>query len=179
MKLTVKELQVEHIPSAVSYFVDATPEFLYGMGADPDRLPGREDWEALMENEMGKPDKEKQFFYVVWEIDGHAVGHSNINKLIYGQEAFMHLHMWKSGYRQKGAGLELVRKSIPFYFDRFELDNLFCEPYALNPAPNKTLPRLGFEFIREYETIPGWISYHQPVRRYLLTRLAFEKAWNR
>jgi [ribosomal protein S5]-alanine N-acetyltransferase len=65
-------------------------------------------------------------------------------------------------------GLELVKLSIPYYFNKFNLKKLYCEPYALNTAPNKTLKKSGFSFVKEYETIPGWISFHQPVRRWCM-----------
>jgi [ribosomal protein S5]-alanine N-acetyltransferase len=85
----------------------------------------------------------------------------------------MHLHMWQSDIRKRGYGLELVRQCLPFYFDTFNLKNLFCEPYALNAAPNKTLKKLGFEFLKEYETVPGAISFLQPVNRWRLSENRF------
>jgi len=41
-----------------------------------------------------------------------------------------------------------------------------CEPYALNPAPNKILKKVGFTFIKIYETTPGWINFKQKVNQY-------------
>jgi len=64
---------------------------------------------------------------------------------------------------------------LPFYFRNFKLQELICEPYSLNPAANKTLVKLGFEFIKEYETTPGWINLHQKVRRYVMTIDRFEE----
>jgi hypothetical protein len=52
------------------------------------------------------------------------------------------------------------------------LKKLFCEPYALNPAPNKTLEKIGFEFVKEYITTPGWINFEQPVKLWMMD---FEK----
>jgi RimJ/RimL family protein N-acetyltransferase len=86
----------------------------------------------------------------------------------------MHLHLWKSKNRKKGIGTELVRKSIPFYFENFKIEKLICEPYALNPAPNKTLEKIGFEFIKKYRTIPGSLNFEQDVNRWELTKEKFE-----
>ena len=80
----------------------------------------------------------------------------------------MHLHMWREDIRKSGLGFELMKNSIPYYFEIFQLKHLFCEPYALNIAPNKTLKKLGFDFIRQYETVPGWISFNQPVNRWVM-----------
>jgi RimJ/RimL family protein N-acetyltransferase len=59
-----------------------------------------------------------------------------------------------------------MKMSLRLYFDKFELKKLFCEPYAKNPAPNKTLERLGFDFIEQYDTTPGWLNFFQTVNRW-------------
>jgi hypothetical protein len=52
---------------------------------------------------------------------------------------------------------------------------LYCEPYALNPAPNKTLEKLGFKFLKTYTTIPGWINFEQEVNLWELKNNIFKK----
>ena len=44
------------------------------------------------------------------------------------------------------------------------------EPYAQNPAPNRILSKVGFELIKTYDTTPGWISLHQTVNLWELSR---------
>ena len=70
----------------------------------------------------------------------------------------MHLHLWKSSVRQKEADAALVKLTLPFFFENLRLKDLFCEPYALNPAPNKTLAKTGFEFVKEYITDKASVS---------------------
>lgn len=82
----------------------------------------------------------------------------------------MHLHIWPPGNRRGGYGAYFIRRSIDRYFETFQLQNLFCEPYALNPAPNRILANAGFDLVRTYETIPGWINFPQTVNRWVLTR---------
>jgi len=166
--LSVREATPTDLEKTIDYFLQADNSFLQGMGVDTAKLPSKEGWLKLLNDEYQKPYREKKFFYIIWLLDGIPVGHSNVNKIIYGEEAYMHLHLWRSDKRRKGIGLEFLKMSIPYYFDRFRLKNLYCEPYALNPAPNKTLKKLGFEFIRTYETIPGWINFRQPVNRWRL-----------
>jgi len=84
----------------------------------------------------------------------------------------MHLHLWNKDVRKKGYGTRFVKLSLPYFFGNYQLKKLFCEPYALNPAPNKTLEKAGFEFIKEYTTIPGFINFEQPV---CLWEMRFEK----
>ena len=85
----------------------------------------------------------------------------------------MHLHLWHKQTRQKGTGVEFLKLTLPYYFDTFKLQNLFCEPAASNVAPNKTLEKSGFDFVKSYDTIPGWINTYQTVNRWVLTKEKF------
>ncbi len=173
--LEVRPASIEHYQYIVDYFTNGDTKFLNGMGVDPKLLPTREAWLNTLYENHSRPDEAKSIYYVIWHVDGKAIGHSNINKIIFGEEAYMHLHMWTPGTRRRGLGLKLVRQSIPFYFKTFNLKNLWCEPYALNPAPNKSLKKLGFEFIKEYETTPGVICFPQPVNRWCLSKTRFSE----
>ena len=70
-------------------------------------------------------------------------------------------------------GLELVKLTLPHFFEKLKLRKLYCEPYALNPAPNKTLARAGFELMKEYTTTPGPLNFEQPVKLWQMTRKQF------
>ena len=82
----------------------------------------------------------------------------------------MHLHIWNAANRQSGCATQLLPQSIIQFFERFDLQELYCEPYARNPGPNRTLPQVGFRLFRTYETTPGWIAFHQPVNLWVLDR---------
>lgn len=154
----------------VEYFHGACDSFLRGMGAERTLLPPREVWmrNLLADHEM--PDHKKERLYLAWYHNGALVGHSSINRIKVGEEAFFHLHLWRPELRQAGLGSSLCQRSIALYFDRLRLQVLWCEPYAENPAPNRTLPRLGFEFLKRYRTIPGPINFEQDVNLYCLPR---------
>lgn len=178
LSISVSPAKPEHYPFIVDYFVNGDAKFLNGMGVDPKKLPSRQSWLATLYENHARPYKDKNIFYVIWHLDEKPIGHSNINKIIFGQEAYMHLHMWLADTRQQGLGQELVKQSLPYYFKEFQLQNLFCEPYALNPGPNKTLKKLGFDFIKEYETIPGLISFQQPVNRWCLSASRYRELFD-
>jgi RimJ/RimL family protein N-acetyltransferase len=171
--IAVREMKHKDAELIVRYFLDATPDFLKNMGVDRTKLPTFEDWMTIIHADLDKPIEQREFFYVMWLFGNKPIGHSNINKIVYGQEAYMHLHLWSAEKRHQGIGSSLVRLSLPYYFRNFKLNELFCEPHSLNAAPNKTLEGLGFEFVKEYETIPGWLNFHQPVKRWRMTRNGF------
>lgn len=170
MQRRVRELVAEDIRLIVDYFHGAETNFLRGMGVDPEKLPDPDHWERMIAEDLHQPPAAKQFCYLIWEMDDKPVGHSNINKIVHGDHACMHLHLWQRGNRQSGNGSWFVRESIPYYFNSFALQRLFCEPFALNPGPNKTLPKCGFSFVETYEGIPGWINFHQQVNRWVLRK---------
>ena len=170
MNIRVREWIPSDIEKIVDYFVLADADFLRGMGAEKSKLPKREAWIQNLEAEIDKPYTEINHYYIIWLVDNEPIGHSNVNKIVYGESATMHLHMWDSQKRKKGLGLELLKLTIPFYFEKLKLKTLICEPYSENIAPNKTLKKLGFNFIRAYETIPGIICFPQTVNRYELTK---------
>ncbi len=173
--LSVRELQASDIELIIAYWLNAEPDYLVGMGVDLGKIPGRDHWFNLLNNQLGLPYEEKKSYCMIWLIDGQPVGHCNVNNIRFGEEAYMHLHMWNPDIRQRGMGAELVKLCLPWFFKNMQLKRLFCEPYALNPAPNKTLERVGFRFVLEYIGIPGSLSFEQPVSRWELTHEDFLK----
>lgn len=175
MNYKVRELKPTETELIVDYFLNSTPEYMTGMGVDYKKLPKREEWIQLIEADFKKEIIDRELYYLLWLIDGKPVGHSNINKIKYGESAFMHLHLWESNKRQKGIGSSFLKSSVPHYFNTFELKELFCDAFHLNPAPHKTIEKVGFEFVKEYEAIPGWINFYQKVYRWKMTRERFEE----
>ena len=106
------------------------------------------------------------------------VGHSNINDIVFGQQAYMHLHLWNPGDRQKGNGTYFIAGSLQYYFEKFRLEKIYCQPNAANDAPNKTLEKAGFTFIKKYETIPGWLNFKQHVNLWVMEKNKFQKQVN-
>jgi RimJ/RimL family protein N-acetyltransferase len=157
-------LEVEQM---VDYFLDADDAFLKGMGVDRSKLPLRNDWIASALRDDARPNHEKERAYLAWVYDGVAIGHSSINKIQVGEEAFIHLHLWSARRRRAGLGTAFFRLSAERFARDFSLRRLYCEPFAENPAPNRILPRAGFRFVKRHRTIPGPLNYEQEVNQYM------------
>jgi RimJ/RimL family protein N-acetyltransferase len=154
----------------IDYFHNATPAFLKGLGVDPARLPARETWRAHYRREFALPVEQRASFLVLWTLDAAPIGFSTADKIVLGQQAFMHLHIFDSRRRQQGHGAALVRQTARLYFDTLRIETLYCEPYALNIAPNRTLQKAGFKYVMTHECVPGPLNFHQPVNRWRLSR---------
>jgi len=173
--ISVREIELNDIDLIADYWLKSDSDFLTSMGVDLDKLPTRTGLSKMLTEQISLPIKDKKSYALIWELDEKQIGHSNVNGIEYRKQAIMHLHLWKSDNRKKGIGTELVRKSLPFYFERLKIEKLICEPYALNPAPNKTLEKVGFEFVKKYITIPGSLNFEQEVNRWELTKENYEK----
>ena len=171
--LSVREIQASDIPLIIRYWLTAEPDFLLGMGVDLDKMPQEHEWQETLTEQLTTAHPHKRSWCMVWLIDGVPCGHSNINKIIPGEEAYMHLHLWHSDKRQRGAGTELVRMTVPYFFDTYSLQRLYSQPYVHNAAPNNTLKKVGFELERQEMTTPGWLNFEQPVNLWVLTREKF------
>jgi len=168
--IAVRELTADDIAPLNRYWHEASPEYLRSMGADPDLLPDQEAFSKMMLLQMALPFEEKERYCIIWLLNGIAVGHCNVNQVVFGEEAHMHLHLWPSEKRRQGLGASFVRLSLPYFFNNLQLKTLYCEPYALNPAPHHTLEKVGFEFVEAYITTPGVYSFEQPVKKWALDR---------
>ena len=138
------------------------------MGVDMNKMPTRQKWKEMLLEQLSQSYEEKKSYCIIWLVNGKPIGHSNINKIIFGEEAYMHLHIWYADVRKKGFGTAFIKMTLPWFFEKYKLKKLYCEPYALNPAPNKILEKAGFKFVKEYVTTPGWLNFEQPVKLWIM-----------
>jgi RimJ/RimL family protein N-acetyltransferase len=156
----------------IDYFHGASAELLLRMGVDRSKLPAREEWfdQVWRDHHVPENDPARDRFFLAWLLDGAVVGHSSINNITWGERAYAHLHMWRSDVRQNGIGSEFFRRSISLYFTRFDLQVIYVEPHADNPAPNRVLQKLGFTLVKRYRTTPGAVTFEQDVNHYEMRR---------
>jgi RimJ/RimL family protein N-acetyltransferase len=170
MTLDVREMTLGETGLVIDYYHSSMPEYLEMLGIDPTRLPPRPAWADRFKDLFALPIAERPNFYVVWLLDGRAVGFSSCDKINIGSHANMHLHVTEPQLRQSGIGAACVQRSADIYIKTFELQRLFCEPNAFNVGPNRTVQKAGFKYLKTYMTVPGPLNYHQAVTRWVLER---------
>ena len=71
--------------------------------------------------------------------------------------------------QEKGNRAIFVRKTAKVHFDTLQIKRLFCEPYALNVAPNR---RAGgsLHIRQDARDSAGPMNFHQPVTRWMIER---------
>ncbi len=170
MTLTVREMMASEVDVIIQYFQDSTPEHLETLGVDPTRLPPVQSWRERLQRECTLPIEQRTMMLVIWLSDDQPVGFSTSDKIRYGEQAHMHLHVTEPERRHQGTGVECVRRSADIYFERLKLKRLFCEPNAFNVPPNRTLQKAGFEYLKTHMTVPGPLNFHQAVTRWVMER---------
>ena len=170
MTLTVREMMSSEVNIIIQYFQDSTPEHLETLGVDPSRLPPAQSWRERLQRECTLPIEQRTVMLVIWLSDDQPVGFSTSDKIRYGEQAHMHLHVTEPERRHQGTGVECVRRSADIYFERLKLKRLFCEPNAFNVPPNRTLQKAGFKYLKTHMTVPGPLNFHQAVTRWVLER---------
>jgi RimJ/RimL family protein N-acetyltransferase len=170
MTLTVREMTASETGIIIDYFQKATPEFLETLGVDPTRFPPEGLWRERMHGQLELPIERRAAVLVLWLSDERPVGFSTADKIVYGEQANMHLHVTDSGRRNGGIGTACVRLTVDLYFERLKLKRLFCEPHAFNVAPNRTLQKAGFKYLKTHMTVPGPLNFHQAVNRWVVER---------
>jgi RimJ/RimL family protein N-acetyltransferase len=170
MTLTVREMMNSEVEVIIEYFFKSTPEHLEMLGVDPSRLPTPEVWRERFRQDYAQPIEQRGRNAVIWLSGGQPIGFSTCDKIAYGEQANMHLHVIDPERRSRGIGAECVRRSVEIYFERLKLKRLFCEPNAFNVAPNRTLQTAGFKYLKTHMTVPGPLNYHQAVTRWVIER---------
>jgi RimJ/RimL family protein N-acetyltransferase len=169
-KPSVREMRLDEVGLRIDYFHRASDEYLRTLGVDRGSLLSPEAWASFYAQDYAKPIEERDNYSLVWELDGRTVGFSSTDRIVIGEEAFMHLHIVDPTLRREGLGIEFVKLSAQTYFRVLGLQRLFCEPNAFNTAPNRTLQRAGFRYLLTHETKPGPINFFQTTTRWVLDR---------
>ena len=163
-------MQLAEVGIRINYFHDASDEHLRLLGVDRSLLPTRQAWRAFYEEDYARPIRERFNYALVWQRNGQVVGFSSTDRIDFGNEAFMHLHVLEPRLRSTGLGTQFVTLSAQIYFEVLELRRLFCEPNAFNVAPNRTLQRAGFRYLFTHEAQPSSINFPQVTTRWVRDR---------
>lgn len=170
MVIDVRLMKLEESHLVVDYFHGASPEHLELLGVDPTRLPSPSAWQERLQSELARPLENRSYLLTIWLEDRQPVGFSTADKIAFGKHAYMHLHVTDPGRRGQGLGVACVKQSAAIYFDVLGIKQLYCEPNALNVAPNRALQRAGFKYLKTHMTVPGPLNYHQAVTRWVYER---------
>src|ERR1700722_20418759 len=96
--LSIRELRQSDIPLIIDYWLNSDKEYMENMGVDISKIPGKAQWSEMLEEQLHQDYKDKKSYCLIWVVDEKPIGHSNVNKIVFGSEAFMHLHIWYEAF---------------------------------------------------------------------------------
>jgi len=171
--LLVREMTIDEIDIRIDYFLSSSTEHLELMGVERTNLPSKENWLKTFQENIEVPIRERTRVDLIWMLNGSPIGMSSLDNIQYAQEAYMHLHIFDASKRLSGLGSNAVTLSTSFYFNELQLKHIYCQPNAFNTAPNRTLQKAGFKFVKTYMTIPGPMNNHQAVTLWKIDNPAY------
>jgi RimJ/RimL family protein N-acetyltransferase len=167
MEFLNRELRAEDIPLITGYWDSITPSDIQRMYIDVSKLPSKEEQAERLKTLLDTPPAERSADPLIWEVDEKAVGMTNLNNIVRGEEANIHLHVFDPQSRGKGIGRRLFIISVHKYLQRHQLKKVICEPAATNPDPNRLMQTLGIPVVRKYlNKTPSVICFEHEVNRY-------------
>src|SRR5207253_10446954 len=95
IQLSVREIGPNDVQNIVDYWTKNEPAHLIAMSVDLKKVPAAESLSSMLSEQAGLAYPQKQSYCTIWEINGKPVGHCNVNKIKFGEEAHMHLHFWQ------------------------------------------------------------------------------------
>ncbi len=167
-ELNVREMLLDDMPLRIDYLRNAPPHLLDLMGVDSAKLPEPDAWLAVYEEDFQRPIETRKYYGVTWELDGTPIGFSSIDRIQFGDHAYMHLHIVDPDRRGSGHGAEFVRMSVSVFFEVFGFERLLSEPNAFNTAPNRTLQKAGFKYVSTQHRSPGPLNFVQTTNLWVL-----------
>ena len=167
-KLSIRPLMAVDISLIVNYWFGKSDDELMQMGVDKQKLSSRENFQESLKDSLAAALDKTKSFYMIWLIDGKAIGYSSLKDIEQGEIATMHLHVWDSEHRGKGYGATLFSISAIEFYKIFKLKLILCEPKASNPTPNKMLTKIGFKQWRSFVGKPSDLALLSEFNSYIV-----------
>ena len=88
-RLEVREMTLADVGLRIDYFHDADDAYLTQLGVDRSLLPSREAWNRLYQADYARPIEQREYYSLLWQLDGETVGFSSTDRIEFGAQAWM------------------------------------------------------------------------------------------
>jgi RimJ/RimL family protein N-acetyltransferase len=141
--LRLRDLQEEDIPALVSYWLDSSPEYIRSIGADPRKIPSRDQLlatyrSALPEHGAGR----SRVVLVVESAEGHLIAYTNLT-IKSADESYAHVHILDPAYRSRGIAQTLFPHAIRQFFRLVPIRKILMQTSPENQRVNRFLQAVG------------------------------------
>ena len=169
MPLTVREMMDTEVDLIIDYFYNATPEYLETLGVDPTRLPPAQAWRDRLCREGELAFDQRSVVPVIWLSDDRPVGFSTADKIRYGEQANMHLHVSGpgAGSRRRCRMRAAYRRLL---FRAFETEAAVLRAERLQRGAEPHPAKGRFQISQDPHDRASPVNFHQAVTRWVIER---------
>jgi RimJ/RimL family protein N-acetyltransferase len=150
MNIKIRELQASDIDGIIAYFHFLSAADLAQIGIDDASLKREDDWKNWFEQNLYQSLNKLAAYFLVWELDEVMVGFTFVDRIVYGEDAYLYMYLIKPQLRKSGYGQKLLQQSIKTLFDQFKFDQLYCESSAINTQAQRALQACGFKYVKTH-----------------------------
>ncbi len=171
----VRQFVVSDCEDVINYFQHTNRQYLEATDGSDMPVLAYDEWVRQLLEEEQKSYQTKSIYYLIWQLADSSVGHANLTNIEFRKQAYLHLHLWYPKQRNKGNGSWFIKQSILHFFDKFELETLYCEPSLFNIPANKILAQLGFELLSANRALVTRLEHGKAINQWRLHRSALNK----
>jgi RimJ/RimL family protein N-acetyltransferase len=171
--IRLRDLQEEDIPALVSYWADSSPEYIRSIGADPRKVPSRDQLQttyrsALPENGPGR----SRIVLIAESIKGNLIGYTNLS-IKSAEESYAHVHILDPAYRSRGVAQALFPRAMRQFFRLVPIRKILMQTSPENQRVNRFLQAVGLTPERVHIENPDGMARPGEFNVYTLERRLF------
>ncbi len=141
----IRGVEASDLPALVAYWHDRGPDFLRSLGADPDKLPQREETARRFLGSIPRPgENQERATFIVEDDRRQPIAYTNIN-FSSSEEGVIHFHVLRPGPLGKAVAYLLFPEMVRIYFECFPLRRIVMQTSPANRNINRFLQRFGLE----------------------------------
>jgi hypothetical protein len=95
-----------------------------------------------------------------------VIGFSTADKIVFGQEAFMHLHIVNPDLRQIGYGTKCVEETVKSILRPSSCNGFSASRMRSISGRTELFSARVSKYVKTHQTVPGSLNYHQAVIRW-------------
>jgi len=171
--IRLRDLQEQDIPALISYWVDSSPEYIRSIGADPRKIPSRDQLLATYRSALPEAGPGRSRVVVIVEsAKGNLIGYTNLF-IKSADEAYAHVHILDPAYRSRGIAQTLFPHAIRLFFRLAPIGRILMQTSPENQRVNRFLQAVGLTPERIHIADPDGMARPGDFNVYTLERRLF------
>jgi RimJ/RimL family protein N-acetyltransferase len=141
--IRLRDIEEKDIPALVSYWADSSPEYIRSIGADPRKVPSRDQLAAGYRSALPQNGPGRTRLVLIGESPtGHLIGYTNLS-IKSADESYAHVHILDPAYRARGVGQAMFPHVLRQFFLLMPIRKIMMQTSPENNRVNRFLQAVG------------------------------------